>query len=199
MEMVHGTRPPDIDPPRGKSGGLFRSTRAMIIAVAGLITALGTLITILVQAGLLGPAPSPTPAPTSGKTADNHWVAEATSVCTQADSMLNSLQTEVDQRRPWPEVVTKVAAIYRALDLDLRNVDAPAEVRQRIQLMTGTWDQTASEYDHAAADYAAGNAAQVVDDIQRATDANARGNQMADDLNLSRCASAGAGLNFGTY
>lgn len=105
----------------------------MIIAVAGLITALGTLITILAQTGLLGsdPAPSPAPAP-----ADDHWLAEATSVCTQADSMLNSLQTEVDQRRPWPEVVAKVAAVYRAMDADLRNVATPADARQRILRMT---------------------------------------------------------------
>jgi hypothetical protein len=69
------------------------------------------------------------------------------------------------------------------MDMDLRNVSAPAEARQRIQLMTGAWDQ----------------AAQVLDDLQRGAEANARGNQVADDLNLSPCASAGAGLAFGVY
>ena len=65
--------------------------------------------------------------------------------------------------------------------------------------MTGAWDQTAGEYEHAATDYAGGNVAQALDDIQRATDTNARGNQMADDLGLSPCASAGAGLAIGVY
>ncbi|MEU5263380.1 hypothetical protein [Amycolatopsis sp. NPDC021455] len=169
--------------------------------MAGVITALTALLTILSQTGVIGrnSTPTPTPAPVTTKASDDRWIAEATSVCTQADSMLNSLQSEVDQRRPWAEVVARIAAIYRAMDMDLRNVSAPTEARQRIQLMTGAWDQAAGEYEHAATDYAGGNAAQVPDDLQRATEANARGNQVADDLNLSPCASAGAGLSFGVY
>ncbi|MEU4247705.1 hypothetical protein AB0F15_09860 [Amycolatopsis sp. NPDC026612] len=169
--------------------------------MAGVITASTALITILAQTGVIGSnsTPTPSPAPVAANAVDDHWITGATSVCTQADSMLNSLQSEVDQRRPWPGVVGKIAAIYRAMDMDLRNVSAPVEARQRIQLMTGAWDQAAGEYEHAATDYAGGNAAQVLDDLQRAAEANARGNQVADDLNLSPCASAGAGLTFGVY
>uniref|UniRef100_UPI001ABFC6D8 hypothetical protein n=1 Tax=Amycolatopsis kentuckyensis TaxID=218823 RepID=UPI001ABFC6D8 len=169
--------------------------------VAGVVTAVTALITILAETGVIGSkaTPTPTPAPVAANAADDHWVAEATSVCTQADSMLNSLQPDIEQRRPWPDVVAKIAAIYRAMDMDLRNVGAPADARQRIQLMTGAWDQAAGEYEHAATDYVNGNAAQVLDDIQRGAEANARGNQVADDLNLSPCASAGSGLTFGVY
>jgi len=184
--------------------------RSRTVHLVGLVTALVGLAAAGVSAGLIGrhdPGPGPvltgtsasstTAAPTWSTTAAPTWKRDATALCQTAQDAMDT-HPQDPAKGPWWSTAAYEGQVFQVMDQALRQIDAPAEVQSRLQLMTRDWDQAADALIRAGAAGDRMDQAQALVELQAYVDPNARGNQVAEDLGISRCATVGIALDTST-
>ncbi len=163
----------------------------------GLVTALIGLVAAGVSAGLIGGHPSAGPGPGPVVPTTTSWRTDATARCQTAQDLLDTHQQD-PAGAAWWSTAAYEGQVFQIMDQALRQIDAPAEVQPRLQLMTRDWDQAADALIRAGAAGDRMDQVQALVELQAYADPNARGNQVAEDLGISRCAAVGIALDTST-
>jgi hypothetical protein len=143
------------------------------------------------------PAPAPrVPSPTSE--AALAYVAKANAYCrTTTDPALKAAEplSQTDPAR----YLRAAAKANRELDAELRK-DVPRDLRSTVAQITKNWDALSEGYEKAAEAFEAGDAATFSQLLAQAQDANAVGNDLAQQIGMGDCADAGGlgGTNGGS-
>jgi hypothetical protein len=122
------------------------------------------------------------------------WKHDARAICVRADERLAPV-AEKQETVPWWQLLPQVGDVLRKMDLELRELAVPDATAQRIQLMTQDWDQEADYFDDTVTAYANNDRAQYANALNKWSDVNGRGNQIAIDLGIARCADVGGAVH----
>lgn len=129
---------------------------------------------------------SPTPSPVS--TTASTWRVDAVQVCDAAQESAAKADKAYSGRA---DKLDAMVSIVHVMDQLLRELDIPEPEHSRVQLMTSQWDQAYAAVEQMLDAEAVHDAMTANDRLSQFTDLNGRGNQVAEDLRIARCAAVG--------
>ena len=185
--------------------GFWGSLPGILTGIAGVLTAVGTIVGIMVVQGGGGtPVRSDPNVPavvlhdtsntsnTSGPTR-TQWAKAANDVCAGIDAQLSGY----GQPSTFEEQIAAYGIYAQAMrdaDRQVRAIATPTADADRIREMTDLWDQAAGHLESAVTAAQAGEAQSYQNELLQYSDPNSRGNQIAYDLGASACADMGSGM-----
>jgi len=183
--------------------GFWMSLRGIATGVAGVATAVATILGVLRFQGRPDPAPYQPPTAVVDATHTTSdagptraaWALQANAVCKEIDAQIPALGPP-QSAEEWITEVSILSDSIKVADRRLRVLTAPAEDVMAIQSMTSFWDAGAQHLDMALQAFQAGEIISGQNAVQSFSDPSARGNQIANELGASACADMGSSLRF---
>ena len=132
--------------------------------------------------------PNSSGSPTSGS---QEWTVPINAYCEQVDLQLKAVpdpRSLGDQVSRWH----RMAQIVQGMNSKLRTMPVPAEHRSDYDSMVNAWDQVPLGYEKASVAAAKGDETAYATALASSDQANAKGNKIANKLDLLSCAGAGA-------